>query len=102
MMGLSIGVYEILGSRDVWYFLHHQHHRPPQSSHRNDESLISGTISLGVRWAPTSSLRPFWRSGRVTHATVHNVLIVKYNDSVSFITQYSLQLCLTLQCKNEA
>ena len=73
MMGLSIGVYEILGSRDVWYFLHHQHHRPPQSSHRNDESLISGTI-LGVRWAPTSSLRPFGRSGRVTQATMRLVV----------------------------
>ena len=44
MMSLSIGVYEILGSCDVWHFLHHQHHRPPQSSHCNDESLVSGIV----------------------------------------------------------
>ena len=40
----SIGIYEILGSRDVWDFLDHQHHRPPQSSHCYDEPLLSGIV----------------------------------------------------------
>ena len=61
MMSLSIGVYEILGSCDVWHFLHHQHHRPPQSSHCNDESLISGIV-IDFNFSSVSRTNILWKS----------------------------------------
>ena len=60
-MSLSIGVYEILGSCDVWHFLHHQHHRPPQSSHCNDESLVSGIV-IDFNFSSVSRTNILWKS----------------------------------------